>query len=230
MKIIIKYENKTYTLNFTSVPSMSQLKKEISNKTQVDPKYQKIILKGNVISQLPSNTKVSKVDIKEGTRLLILSTFQNESTVIHHPRTTRKQLKAPVFDIKDQPLNSEIVSLGPPHGCEKGVKNIISNFPKNPFIIYDTKGNISQMAIEQDSFWINQIVNEGNKGEQDRIFYSDINEFKIVDIDNYENQYCAIILKVKKVDFKKFYFIPYQYSKVFKDFLKDRIKENFEPI
>lgn len=227
MKITVKYKNNNYTLDFNTVPSISQLKKEILNKTQVDPKFQRIIFQGNVISQLPSNSKISKANIKEGSRLLLLSSYKNEETTIqHHARTTRKQSKIPSLDTKDLCLNQEIIELGPPPGCEKGAKNIISKFPKDPFIIYDSKGNLSQMAIEQDSFWINQVVEEGNKGEQDRLFYSDITDSKIVDIEGYKNQYCAIVLLIKKFDAyfetKVLYFIPYQYSKAFKDILKER--------
>ena len=224
MKIILRYQNTSYTLDFNTVPSISQLKKEISKKTQVDTKFQKIIFKGKVISNQSSKVKLSNLDIPEGARLFLISTFQNKDPNLI--QTTRRQPKIPPFDLKDQPLNQDIVNLGPPPGCENGLKNTISKFPKNPFIIYDTKGNISQMAIEQDSLWIYQIVEEGIKGSQDRIFYSDITDHRISDIEKYKNQYCAIILKVKKIDsdfdIKIFYFIPYQYSETFKRFLKER--------
>ncbi|KAK8884159.1 Ubiquitin domain-containing protein ubfd1 [Tritrichomonas musculus] len=223
MQIILRYKNTSYTLNFNTIPSMSQLKKEISNKTQVDPKFQKIIYKGKVIST--TTAKVSKLDIKEGSRLFLISTSQNEEPNMPRVRSSRKQVKVQQCDLKDQILDPEIVDKGPPPGCEKGIKNVNPKFPKDPFIIYDTKGNTSQMAIETDSIWINQIVKDGNKGDQDRIFYSDITDFKITDIDKYKTQYSTIFLSIKKADntyeVKKFYFIPYQYSNAFQNFLSN---------
>ena len=227
MHIIVKYENKNYDIEIPENSSISNLQNEIYKITEVPVKSQKIILRGKIISnEFKPKQKITKYKINAGMRLMLLNTGQkDEKPQLRRAQKQRvvQKVSRKMSESKDNTIDKSIVEKGPPPDCEKGTKATLPKFPKNPFTVYDSSGNLFHLSIEQDSIWVNQIVDDDQKGKQERIFCSDISFFDLVDIPEYKYEYVVLSILAKRdlpQEYKnKFYFIPYQYTKAFTDFL-----------
>jgi hypothetical protein len=115
-----------------------------------------------------------------------------------------------------QPPHCDIIAKGPPEGCLEGMKTTSHVLPKSPFIVYYSNGSTiegerARLSIESDAFWL-----ETDSGEQDRVFFAEVETFTCIDLPGYADQYLAIVVRSGGC-FRTFYFIPKQYKQILEE-------------
>ena len=204
MKLLIRYNRETVSIEVPADAKVSQLNDAISESLSIPPQKQKLICLGKNLNN--PDESLSTYKIKDGSKLLLMQTetLAKPDTPKPPPRSQWCQAPQPEF-LKAAP-HIDIINKGVPANCEKPYQSQMTLLPKTPFVVYNTEGVISKLSFESDAVWT-----EAEDGKQERIFFTDLRSSLIQEIPGHEHEYNALCL-ITKYGKRWFYYIPNQYQ------------------
>ncbi|OHT09515.1 hypothetical protein TRFO_21561 [Tritrichomonas foetus] len=130
------------------------------------------------------------------------------------------------FKPKEEIFDKSIIAQGPPtirFNYEARKQETV--LPRNPFKVYDLQGTLCKLYFETDGIFIKYKLPEGpqkyNPENQDeRIFYSEIRNFKLIPVQGYERFYMNLVMNTK---FGKriLYYLPKEYMNLITKILRE---------
>jgi hypothetical protein len=203
MQVCVRYEGKNHVIALRSPnPSIQNLMTEIAHELGVVPARQSLIFKGQKLTK--RKDKLTAYGVQNSSKILLFSAAEATDEEVHAKR--RPPRDRTLSTELDRPAHSTIVALGPPAGCLPAMATPSAQFPREPFIVYDTNGTRAKLSIESDAFWV-----EPDAGECERIFFSDVQSGpSFVWLPGYGDQYAAMLLHTPNGN-RIFYFIPGQF-------------------
>lgn len=211
MNVDIRFNNSITTIKLKRGASVNSIMSQIHKEMGILPSEQRLIYRGRAL------TETSPLQgITSGAKILLLKKTAQSSDEKKRPASKRGKPASPANTI----LDKTIISRGPPPGCRGAEKLSAHQLPKDPFIVYDTRGTVSKLSFESDNSIF--IVNDRDK---ERIFMHKVTSgledgSLFQDLPGpYNNQYVALVFVIEASP-RVFYFIPKQYQTIIQDLFK----------
>lgn len=210
MNVDIRFNNSITTIKLKGTASVKSIMNQIHKEMGILPSEQRLIYRGRDLSTSDLQGMTS------GAKILLLKRSAQSSDEKKRPASKRGRPASPANTI----LDKTIISRGPPPGCRGAEKLSAHQLPKDPFIVYDTRGTVSKLSFESDNsiFIVNDRDNERifmhkvTSGLEDGSLFQDLPG-------PYNNQYVALVFVIEATP-RVFYFIPKQYQTIIQDLFK----------
>lgn len=219
MKIIIRYNSNSYTIELDDDATVATLMEKVESSTGIPATNQKLIFKGKNLSD--QSSLLSTFRITNNSKILLIGSATVPEPVVTAPAPTPLMdfsMRSPRI-LRDEyltaPPHSDIIKKGVPEKAMDGGNFQMESLPNEPFIVRDNVGDIATLSFRSDDLVINSEKNNH------RIFYHEIVSFGIQAIPGYEQKYIAIgfHIKAKKI---WVYFVPKQYRGIIELILQQR--------
>ena len=219
MDIVVRYQNDSLQIKLPIKSTCKKLYQDVGKNLGLKAKSMKMIFNGKTI---PNDSKLlTDFNLINKSKVLLISTDEKDLT-LNKKQKKNSSKKSLTNRNKIPDLNFDIIFKGPPEGCLPGMKSQVNHFPPNPFLTYDREGKLAKLSVESN----NSLFIEYEDKKHERLFDVECNQ--VIDLDKYFDQYVAILLgtDIEKNEQRIFYFIPKQYSDLFKDFFSKQSKNS----